>query len=320
MHDMRSSFTQVPALLAGLMAALASGAVAAEPVTIQLAPTQSQLMMIEGRDAARSLTDSRLKAVDADGAAERALVAYCANGEAQRTAADKGLVGEFLSQILSVTLEKVSDRIHAEMAKYSAVSEGSTRVDYYRGIPGTPGPGRLESRYQCLRFVRIADSPGGAEVALDIVAGIGLDTAKDAIALRPLRLYVNKAAARSATGKYGVAISIHADSVWRDASVGHQATVFEQTIATESIDLNAGPFLKYYPVDVMGGRRVPIVPISSDIDRTRDFGRVDLTVSAAEIGTPPGTLNLLSQLFPLTTERRARLLIEAAIISNLPMP
>ena len=69
----------------------------------------------------------------------------------------------------------------------------------------------------------------------------------------------------------------------------------------------------------MGGRRVPIVPVSVDIDRSHDFGRVDFTVSAAEIGTPPATLTLLSQLFPLTTERRARLMIEAAIISQLPL-
>jgi hypothetical protein len=292
----------------------------AEVATIALAPTQTQLTLIEGRDANRLLADKRLKTVDADGAAEHALAAFCANGEAQRAAADKGLIGEFLGQVLSITLEKVSDRIHAEMAKYSAVSESTARVDYYRGATGSAA-GHLESRYPCLRFVRIAtDSAGQSEIALDFVAGIGLDSGRDAVVLRPLRLFVSKTSARSATGKYGVAISIHADAVWRDATVGHQGLVFEQTIANESIDLNAGPFLKYYPIETMGGRRVPIVPLSTDADRSHDFGRVDITVSSAEIGAPPATLALLSQLFPLTTERRARLLIEAAIISNLPAP
>jgi len=37
------------------------------------------------------------------------------------------------------------------------------------------------------------------DVALDVVAGIGLDTARDAVVLRPLRLYVSKAAARVIT-------------------------------------------------------------------------------------------------------------------------
>ncbi len=309
-------------LAVGVMSALGAAPTAtAESVVIPLAPTQTELVMIEGRDAARSLLDRRLKLVDPDGASERDLLAFCSNGEPQRTAADKGLLTEFLGQILSLTLEKVADKIRTEMGKYSALSERTVRIDYYRGVPSSQGAGRLDSRYQCVRFVRIApESPNGSEVALDFVAGIGLDSGRDAIVLRPLRLYVSKTAARSATGKYGVAISLHADAVWRDASVGHSATVFEQTIASEPIDLTTGPYLKYYPVDPMSGHRVPIVPISADIDHTKDFGRVDLTLGAAEIGTPPAALALLAQLFPLTTERRARLMIEAAIISSLPIP
>ena len=298
-----------------------AGVATAESVVIPLQPTQSELLLIEGRDAARSLADKRLKLVTPDGAAEREMLAFCANGEPQRTTADKSLAAEFFSQFLSVILEKVADRVRAELSKYSALSQRTLRIDYYRGIPSSQAPGHLENRYQCVRFLRVAaDGPNGSEVALDFVAGIGLDVGRDAIVLRPLRLYVSKAAARSATGKYGVAISIHADAVWRDASVGHQATIFEQTIATEPIDLTTGPFLKYYPPEPMGGRRVPIVPISADIDRSRDYGRVDLSVSAAEIGTAPATLTLLSQLLPLTTERGARLMIEAAIISSLPLP
>lgn len=293
----------------------------AETVTIALPAMQTELTFIEGRDASRLLPDRRLQTVDPNSPAERALVEFCSNGEAQRTAGEKGLISEFFGQILNLTLEKVAERVRAEIAKYSALSERSERIDYYRGNAAAAGSGRLESRYQCLHFVRVQpNAGGGSDVALDLVAGIGLDTARDAIVLRPLRLFIAKSTARSATGHYGVAISVKADSVWRDANVGHQATVFETTIATESIDLASGPFIKYYPTDLMGGRRVPIVPISTEIDRSRDFGRVDFTVSAAEIGTQPATLTLLSQLFPLTTERRARLLIEAAIIQQLPLP
>ena len=294
---------------------------AAETVTIPLPPMQTELTFIEGRDAVRLLAEHRLQTVDMDSAAQRALVAFCSNGEAQRATADKGIIMEFFGQILSMTLEKVADRVRAEIGKYTAISERNERLDYYRGSTSAAGSGRLENRYQCLHFVRVQpNASGGSDVALDVVAGIGLDTARDAIVLRPLRLYVAKSTARSATGHYGVAISVKADAVWRDTMVGHQGTVFELTLASESIDLAGGPFIKYYPTDVMGGRRVPIVPISADIDHSHDFGRVDFTVSAAEIGTPPATLTLLSQLFPLTTERRARLLIEAAIISNLPLP
>ena len=309
-------------LAAAMAASLCTGSpVAAETVTIPLPPMQTELTFIEGRDAVRLLAEHRIQTVDMDSVAERALVGFCSNGEAQRTGADKGIIMEFFGQILSMTLEKVADRVRAEIGKYTAISERNQRLDYYRGTPAAAGPGRLESRYQCLHFVRLQpNAAGGADVALDVVAGVGLDTARDAIVLRPLRLFVAKSTARSATGHYGVAISVKADAVWRDALVGHQGTVFDLTIASESIDLASGPFIKYYPTDVFGGRRVPIVPISTDIDRSHDFGRADFTVSAAEIGTPPATLTLLSQLFPLTTERRARLMIEAAIISNLPLP
>ena len=299
----------------------AASPVAAETVTIPLPPMQTELTFIEGRDAARLLAGHRIQSVEADSVAERALLAFCSNGEAQRAGADKGIIMEFFGQLLSITLEKVADRVRAEIGKYTAISERNQRLDYYRGASIASGPGRLDSRYQCLHFVRLQpNAAGGADVALDVVAGVGLDTVRDAIVLRPLRLFVAKSTARSATGHYGVAISVKADAVWKDAMVGHQGTVFDLTIATESMDLGSGPFIKYYPTDAMGGRRVPIVPVSVDIDRSHDFGRVDFTVSAAEVGTPPATLTLLSQLFPLTTERRARLMIEAAIISQLPLP
>ena len=55
--------------------------------------------------------------------------------------------------------------------------------------------------------------------------------------------------------------------------------MFEQTVATESVDLKSGSFLKYYPTDADSGTRVPIVPISFGADRTHDFGRTEFTVS-----------------------------------------
>ena len=154
------------------------------------------------------------------------------------------------------------------------------------------------------------------------MAGISLDTTGDAILLRPLRVYVGKAAAKSATNRYGVAVAIRAQAVWRDESIGHEAVVFDHKVASEQIDLGAGSFLKYYGTDPLDGVRVPIVPISYSADRARDFGRVDFSVSAAEIGTVPATLTLLSQLLPVTTDRRTKLLIEAASAAadGLPLP
>jgi hypothetical protein len=299
----------------------ARGGTPPQTVAVTLGPAAAQIVLIEGRDAARLLGEWRAPPADANDASERQLLAYCSAGEPQRIASDKGLVFDILSTLVTVVLDKAAEKVRAELAKYSAVSERTRRIDYYRGGPAGVGSGRLESRYTCLRYTRLASDAGnGAEVALDFVAGIGLDSDRDAILLQPLRLYVSKALARSVTGRYGVAISVRAEAVWRDAMVGHQGVVFDQTVTSESMDLSSRPFLSYYPADPLLGRRVPVIPVSADSDRSRDFGRVDLTVTAAETGVQPAVLTVLAQYLPTTVDRRVRLLQEAAAIASQPLP
>jgi hypothetical protein len=255
-----------------------------------------------------------------DAASERQLVAYCSNGEAQRSSSGKGFLTEMLSAAVTFVLDKAADRVRAELAKYSAFSERTARIDFYRGGSPASASARLESRYTCLRFTRFVDSSSGNDVILDFVAGVGLDSDHDAILLRPRRLYVSKATARSATGRYGVAITIKADAVWRDANVGHRSVIFDQSLVSEAIDLTAKPFLTYYGTEPLGGMRVPIIPVSADVDRAHDFGRVDMTVDVAETGVQPALLTLLAQYLPTTTDRRTRLLMEAAAIASQPLP
>jgi hypothetical protein len=310
------------ALVLGIGAGAAFAENGPQTVWVALGPTTTDLMFIEGRDAERLLADRRPPPVDPGGAAERQLVAYCASGETQRTsAAEKGLVTDLLGAVIGLALDKAADRVRAELAKYSSLSERTRRIDYYRGSPAAASGARLDSRYSCVRFTRLAASPAGtSDVVLDLVAGIGLDTDRDAILLRPLRLYVSKAAARSVTGHYGVAISMQGEAVWRDATVGHEGVVFDQTIASESVDLTGKPFLSYYATELMAGARVPIVPISVDTDRSHDFGRVDITMRVAETGVQPATLTFLAQFLPTTTDPRTRILLEAAAIASQPLP
>lgn len=305
---------------AGVLLALGVGMASAADApprtfTVALEPTTSQLLFIEGRDAARMLAERRPPPAAADSAGERELAAYCSNGEPQREFAQRGFITNIATAIVQLVLSQAAEHVRAELTKYSAIAEQTQRIDYYRAV-AAPAPGaRLESRYRCLRFTRLVASPGGEpEVALDFVAGVGLDSDGTAILLRPLRLYVNKAGARSATGRYGVAIGIRAEAVWRDAIEGHEGVVFEKKIASAALDLASKPFLAYYPTDPAGGQRIPIVPVSVDTDRSRDFGRVDLTVSVAETGVPPATLMLLAQWLPATPDRRCALLLAAATV------
>src|SRR5262249_21280511 len=149
--------------------------------------------------------------------------------------------------------------------------------------------------------------------ALDFIASVHLEPQHDALRLRPLRLYISQAAAKSANSRYAVAIAVRAGAVWRDEFSGHRGEIFDETVATENVDLKGGSFLKYYAADTAPGMRVPVIPVSYGVERSRDFGQAEFGVSVAELGTPPATLTLLSEMLPDPDENFSKLLIAAAL-------
>ncbi|MBV8909962.1 MAG: hypothetical protein JOZ89_04295 [Gammaproteobacteria bacterium] len=298
------------------LAAPSAGGAQREPFTF--APTRALLVLIAGPDATGALADHRLPNIDPTSAAEAAVLRECAAGESQRTQAGKGFLWSVVTQAWRVILHPLAVSVHDELLKYSRVSEATASGDYYRADEPAAGgggaPHALTSRISCLRFTRFTTGePNGEEVALDFIASVGLDPAGDAIRLRPLRLYIGKADARSADGHYSVAIAVRAHAVWRDEFVGHSDKVFAQTVATESLDLKAGSFLKYYPLEAGSGMRVPIVPVSFGVNRSHDFGRAEFAVSVAELGTPSQTLTMLADILPDPNEPMEKLLVAAAL-------
>jgi hypothetical protein len=299
-------------LVAQCLAAGSGDAVQRVPFTF--APTRAVLVLIPGAAAAQALAQHRPGTIDAASAAEANLVSDCAAGESQRTQAAKGFLWSVATQAWRVVLHPFAVSVHEELLKYAKVSSASATADYYRANDSASGAPALNSRISCLRFTRLTTTDSGAdEVALDFVASLRLDSGHDAIRLRPLRLYINQAAAKSADGHYSVAIAIRAESVWRDEFAGHSGTVFDETVATENVDLKAGSYLKYYPSDADSGTRVPIVPVSFGVDRTRDYGRAEFAVSVAELGTAPQTLTLLADILPDPNESLEKLLVAAAL-------
>ena len=294
---------------------LLAGSALAQPARapITFGPTHAVLTLIPGAEASQALGANRPGLVDAGGAAEAELLRDCGNGESQRVQASKGFLWSVATEAWRVLLHPLAVDVHEQLLKYASLSDATASADYYRAgeTPGAAAP--VQSRISCLRFTRFASAdPQAGEVALDFVASLRLDAARDAIRLRPLRLYIGKASARSANGRYAVAISLRADAVWRDEFIGHHSQVFEQTLLSESVDLKPGSYLKYYAADAPG-TRVPIIPISFGVDRSRDFGRAEFGVSVAELGTPPATLTLLSELLPDPDEKFAQLLVAAAL-------
>jgi hypothetical protein len=286
----------------------------AERAALTFGPTRALLMLIPGEEAAQSLAFNAPATIDPASAAEAALLRDCsADSEHQLTS--RGFILSAGEKAWRILLHPLAVAVHDELLKYGTVSRASASGNFYRGA-GARSPGALSPRISCLRFVRYQQSSGeDALVALDFVASVHLDPAHDAIRLRPLRLYVAQAGARSANGRYSVAVSVRADAVWRDEFSGHQGVVFEQTVATETLDLKSGPYLSYYPADAPG-TRVPIVPTSYGLDRNRDFGQAEFSVSVAELGTTPATLKLLSEMLPDPDEKAGQLLISAALAGS----
>jgi hypothetical protein len=305
--------------LAALSLVLAAPCAAAAPtdpaqrVPVAFPATRALLVLIPGADASRALSEHPVPGIDANSAAEAALQHDCANGESQRPQAARGFLWSIVEQGWRVLLHPLAVSVHEELQKYAQVSAASASGDYYRGSDAAGAAAPLASRISCVRFTRFAAAAGGGdEVALDFIASVRLDGTRDAIRLRPLRLFISHAAAKSVNGRYSVAIALRADAVWRDEFLGHAAQVFEQNLATESVDLKSGSYVKYYPTDPDSGGRVPIVPISFATDRSHDFGRVEFGVSVGELGTAPGTLTLLADMLPDPDEKLGKLLIVAA--------
>lgn len=303
---LRQQWAQALAGAALALLAAAQGA-AADRSPVTLAPTRAALTLIRGSEAAQALAQHRPAGIDANGADEAQLLRECANDESQHPT--RGFLWSVFTQGWRVLLQPLAASVRDELMKYATMSDATASGAYYEGGDAS-SKAPLSSSVSCLRFTRLTGD--GEDVALDFVVSVRLDTTRDAIRLRPLRLFISQSGAKSATGRYAVAIAVRATAVWRDEFAGHQDVIFEQPVLTENVDLKSGSFLKYYPTEATAGRRVPIIPVSFGTDRSRPFGWAEFGVRVAEIGTPPETLKLLADLLPDPNENVSQLLIVAA--------
>ena len=196
--------------------AASPGSEAAQRVALRFSPTRAVLVLIPGAEAAQALREHRPGSVDAASPEEANLLSDCGAGESQSAQAARGFLWSIATTGWRILLHPLSVSVHDELLKYSRVSEAAASGDYYRadGAQGGGGIRPLNSRISCVRFTRFTTGePNTDEVALDFVASVRLDPAGDAIRLRPLRLYVGQADAKSADGHYSVAIGLRASAV-----------------------------------------------------------------------------------------------------------
>jgi hypothetical protein len=287
----------------------AAGALAGEHPDgspLPLASTRAVLQLIPSAEAAQALAQHRAGGIDPASAEEQQLLHECSNDEAQRPT--RGFIWSVMSSGWRVLLQPLAASVRAELQQYATVSEASASGFYYEGGDSS-SKAPLVSRVSCLRYTRLAAD--GEDAALDFVASVRLDATRDAIRLRPLRLYISQSGAKSANGRYAVAIAVRAQAVWRDEFAGHDEQLFELTVAREGVDLKQGSYLRYYPADPLSGTRVPIVPVSYASDRSHPYGWAQFGVRVAEVGVQPTTLKLLAELLP-EPDALGQLLMSAA--------
>ena len=309
-HGLPRRALGLAALVLPLACAAGDSSAKSERTGFTFAPTRAVLLLIPAEEADQLLAQYRPAGTDPAGESETELARACSGGESQIT--QRGLLPVGVANAWHILMYPLAVAVHDELQKYATVSEARASGNYYRGA-AAHGMNALTARISCVRFVRFATpDPGADEVALDFVASVQLDPQHDALRLRPLRLYIAQAGAKSVNGRYSVAISLGADAVWRDEVAGHEGAVFEHTVATEVVDLKTSSYLRYYPPDDPG-MRVAVIPTSFGIDRSRDFGQAEFTVRVVELGTAPATLRFLADMLPDPAEKTGQLLIAAAL-------
>ncbi len=80
----------------------------------------------------------------------------------------------------------------------------------------------------------------------------------------------------------------------------------------DGVDLTKGPALNYFLDATAPELRLPLPPTSVGVDTARPYGRIEVTLTAAEVGALPTSLELLGDIFLPSRDRSAGLFYQAA--------
>ncbi len=286
-----------------------------QPAALTFDSRQTLLMFMQPDEAESILAAHRPATIDPRSPAEAAVIDACTRGSIGRGIVPKAIFDSLQKQVVNAVLAQVSDRVRREIAQYSMLVSQVATIDYY--APRTSAvravDDRLQARHACFRFAQADLSPSGdLDVAFDFVAAIGIADSQDAVIVAPLRLYVGRPSVKSNDLSLGIALGIRADAVWREATRGVKGTVWDEVIVTGGVELAKGPALEYFAERPGSEIRLPLPPTSVGIDSGRPYGRIDVTLTAAEVGALPTSLEVLGDILLPSRDRSAGLLYQAA--------
>jgi len=208
---------------------------------------------------------------------------------------------------IDFVLDSIDKALEAELKEYIGAYSSSEDGKFYKSTKAD-GP---VAAWTCFRFSRAVGPKDQEKVVLDLIGQVAITTEKDALKVRPLRLYFAQAKAKG--DQIGVTISLKADSVWRQHNRGQSEKIFDYIFLTEKVDISNGrPAVKYYiDREWDDHARLPLIPWSTNQEGNMKGGDVTLTVTVAEVGTPPKLLEHAAKLFTKNKGDLAKLMKES---------
>lgn len=194
---------------------------------------------------------------------------------------------------IDFVLDQIDKALQAELQQYIAAYSGTLDEKFYKST-SSRGP---VAAWTCFRFSRAIGTDDQGKVVMDLIGQFVLTDEKDALKIRPLRLYFAQAKAKG--DQIGITLSLKAESVWRQHNIGQSEKVFEHNLLSEKVDISSGqPVVKYYLDNEWSSYpRLPLIPWSTNLDESMKGGTVTLTVTVAEVGAPPKLLEYAAKLF-----------------------
>jgi hypothetical protein len=233
-------------------------------------------------------------------------------------------VAEILGFVAKPLIRFIADRIGSSLQEklkgYTASYSASDFAALYESVDP------LELGVSCFQLTRVERAknaePKTGRVTLDVVGKFEL-IGGTALAVRPLRVYFAKAAAKSADGSYGLSVGLSGDAFWKEGRGGKKA---EKVIAVENfVSVDVGPearrefgdgnvyYVRFRPGPPSKGfKTAPAVPQPLPPWSTDGSSVLSLTLSVAEVGRPDFILENLAKLFEAKKDDLVKLLEAAA--------
>ena len=151
------------------------------------------------------------------------------------------LIGWGIGQLIQWTVRETNDQLKSEIKKYSTTATISSEPeDFYQKLASnSPTPGT------CFRVSRVGkndDQTPTDTLLLDYIGIVSYDPKQpEIITFRPVRLFVQKASAKTSDGKVALALKITSDAIYRNSGRGMVApSAIDTPLVSEilSVDVN----------------------------------------------------------------------------------